>query len=179
LKKPLPSTEVLRSAFNYDPDTGVATWNAKFGNAHWNTKFAGKVVGSLSPRGYLRTQIDGVEYQLHRLIWKHYYGSDPLDEIDHCNQIKVDNRIENLREATRSQNAANRPVKKRDGSNVRGATYHAGKWQSYCTINGHNTYLGRFSTPEEAHKAYVEAVQSSFKEFAYTGDVTNQNGSMV
>jgi hypothetical protein len=72
-----------------------------------------------------------------------------VDELDHINRKKWDNKIENLREATRTQNSYNK-----DRNVLRGATKVGNKWMAQIGINGVNTYLGLFSTKEEAAAAY-------------------------
>ena len=65
----------------------------------------GKEVGYLDKStGYRYVEINGISYYSHRLIWFMHYGTWPKGQIDHINGIKDDNRIENLREATASEN---------------------------------------------------------------------------
>ena len=65
----------------------------------------GEVAGNINTNGYRRIVINKKVYQAHRLIWMFHNGDIETGlQIDHINQIKDDNRIENLRLATRSQN---------------------------------------------------------------------------
>ena len=108
--RPLPSLDTLRALFNYDPATGKVTW------AQDRKTKGGKIgqeVGSLTERGYRRITLrdDGIShtYKLHRIVWALHYGEDPYPlTIDHINKDKTDNRIENLRAVTLTDNLSNR-----------------------------------------------------------------------
>lgn len=93
-------------------------------------------------------------------------GEWPADMIDHKNRDRTDNRWENLREATRSQNNANRRASSTHG--FKGATFNRrqGRWMAQTKVNGKRVYLGYYDTPEEAHAAYVAAAERYFGEFA-------------
>lgn len=97
---------------------------------------------------------------MHRVI----FPTEPGFDVDHINGDRVDNRKENLRVATRSQNIRN--MKKRDGtsSQYKGVSFNkrSGKWKSY--ING--KYLGLFDHEEDAAKVYNRHAQDQFGEFA-------------
>lgn len=87
----------------YDPITGFF---------HWSVTRAprcryGARAGSLNRYGYLEIKVHGRRYMAHRLVWLLKYGLTPAPEIDHINGNRADNRICNLRLATRKQNAAN------------------------------------------------------------------------
>ncbi len=97
---PLPPLEVLQDKFVYDSETGILA-----------RKNSGEPVGYPTQRGWLRVKVGNTHYRVHRIVWKMFYGEDPpvgLD-IDHVNRIKTDNRITNLRLATRKENIANTP----------------------------------------------------------------------
>ena len=79
-----------------------------------------------------------------------------------------DNRIENLREATRSENCRNVAWKKHNKLGIKGVFRHPQsphKFMAQITINGRPKYLGLFNTPEAAHAAYVEASQQFHGDF--------------
>src|SRR6266496_1573894 len=120
---PLPATDYLRERFEYDPSRGVLLWRVRSRSCFstdrawntWNSRFAGREAGCLSDN---RRQLclDWRIYKVHRIIWKLVYGTDPGPEIDHRNISGSDNRLSNLRKATRSQNCCNRkPGKNRTG----------------------------------------------------------------
>jgi HNH endonuclease len=97
--------------------------------------------------------------------------------VDHINGNGLDNRRENLREATKHQN--NRNAKKRapkTSSKYKGvsylkAQYHTKRWSAHIRINGKFTHLGVFSLEVEAAKAYNEAALENFGEFSLLNEV--------
>lgn len=81
---------------------------------------AGQPSGASSNNeGYLQTKLNGKEYKTHRIIWELHYGEIQVgQEIDHINGARHDNRIANLRLATRSQNNQNRSKHKNGNRNL-------------------------------------------------------------
>lgn len=121
----------------------------------------GDVVGTLYKNGYLRTQVKGQVYTVHALVWLYHRGSLPTLDIDHINGNRSDNRIENLREVTRSvnmQNLRQAPAHNKS-SGMLGVKRHSnGKcWQAQIQVNKKQIYLGLFDTKEAAHEAYLKA----------------------
>jgi hypothetical protein len=148
--KPLPSIDHIRELLKYDPDTGVFTWTT---NDKVFKKVRGKVAGTLHHDGYIDIAINRSKYRGHRIAWLMAEGTDPGDlQIDHINGIRDDNRRQNLRLVTHSQNAHNRRSAK---------GYHfdsrARKWRASIKLDGKGVCLGYYSTEEEARAAYVEA----------------------
>lgn len=142
----------VKELFDYDPDTGRLTWRVDCGK----NKMAGKIAGCQDRHGYLKIGIDGEQYRTHRLVWLYVYGSWPIRDIDHVNGVRHDNRISNLREATRSQNGQNmRKPTKSNTSGYLGVTALRGKWQAQIKVNGKNHYIGCYSTQKAAHAAYL------------------------
>src|ERR1700674_1345685 len=93
--------ERLRAVLLYDPETGVFT--RRINRGKWK---AGAQVGWLRPDGYIGIGLDYHEYLAHRLAWLYVTGEWPID-VDHENTCRSDNRWDNLREASRSQNMRN------------------------------------------------------------------------
>jgi hypothetical protein len=88
----------------------------------------------------------------HRLVWLLHKGYWPAADLDHINEDKTDNRIENLREATRAQNMQNVRVHKHNTSGCKGVAWYAprGKWRAYIFCNYRQRHLGLFSTFTDA-----------------------------
>ena len=147
------TVERLREVLDYCPDTGVFTWKIRT-----NSRVkVGDVAGCLDKDGYLRIQIDSRLHFTHRLAWFYVTGEWPPDQIDHINGIRDDNRIANLRAATRSENGQNR--RKPQANNTTGylgVTRHRGKFLAKIRLDGKRKHLGLFNTPEEAHAAYLK-----------------------
>ena len=64
--------------------------------------------GRKDKQGYVIIKIKTKQYKAHRLVFAYFNGRFPVKEIDHINRIRCDNRIENLREATRAENNRNK-----------------------------------------------------------------------
>jgi hypothetical protein len=119
----------------------------------------GDRAGTPNEKGYIIIQINGKLYRAHRLAWLYVHGYLPTKQIDHKNGIKDDNRIDNLREATNSENHQNKGKRKDNTSGFTGVTFHkpTGKWLAQIGIGGKKHFLGLFNTREEARDAYLKA----------------------
>lgn len=152
----------IRSYLSYDPDSGDFVWLKPTSNM--SRYRAGDRAGCVGPDGYCSIRYFGKRYQAHRLAWFIVHGLWP-DLIDHINGEKADNRIANLRLATKSQNAGNMRARSSLGKGVRRA---GAKFMASVKCDGKNYYLGVYETPEEAHEAYCVAAREVFGEFART-----------
>ncbi len=111
----------------------------------------------MSSKGYkqLFTYVNGKfhkSFLVHRLVWEAHNGEVPEGfVIDHINRNKLDNRLENLRIITFTQNLWNQDVK--------GYCWFAPakKWMGTITANRNRIHLGYFNTEEEAAEAYKKA----------------------
>ncbi len=146
----------------YYPETGSFTWKP-------NTKFAGKpAFNSLNTRGYARALINSKRMYAHRAAWEICHGEIPEGyEIDHINRNPSDNRLCNLRLATKSQNSANvRSIGKT--SQFRGVSWYKeiGKWQVSVGKNRKVWCIGYFENEVDAAKAYDAKATELHGEFA-------------
>lgn len=152
----------VRSRLEYDPKTGIFVW--------LNGPFGGRAAGCECQNGHRYINIDGRLYLASRLAWFYVHGSWPLNEIDHINQNSLDNRLSNLREATRGQNNQNTKRKKNNKSGYKGVCRdkrgRGDKWLAQIMANGKRVILGRFETPQEAYNAYCAAAKEHHGEFA-------------
>ena len=126
---------------------------------------AGKQAGSLTASGRLYVQIDGVKRLVHRIVWQMHHGECP-EFLDHIDCDPLNNKIENLRPATKQQNAMNRSMHKTNKCGIKGIYRHGKKFVASIGHNGVNKYLGSFSTPEQAGAAYAAEAKLIFKEYA-------------
>jgi hypothetical protein len=156
------SHEYLVCLFDYDRETGVFTRKSMKGGRH-----AGSVAGYRDTHGHLILSINNLGYMAHRVAWFYVHKVWPVGQIDHKNMVRTDNRIENLREATRTEQRANQRVRSDSTVGLKGARRaYGGRWTSRITKNGVTYNLGGFSTAEEAHRAYVAKATELFGEFA-------------
>ncbi|HGO4161871.1 TPA: HNH endonuclease [Serratia marcescens] len=142
----------IKNILHYDATSGLFTWKVDRNN---RTR-KGMASGSKNKDGYIEISTMGRVHMAHRLAWEMYHGVRPRNEIDHINGVRDDNRIINLREATRSENNRNKVVNKSSTSGIKGVTYHKQhrKWSSRIFVNGKNKNIGYFNTKEEAADAY-------------------------
>lgn len=154
------TAELARSLWEYDSETGTLTWKTKT----CRKVCVGEVAGSVS-LGYLCVKHKGIRYRAHRLAWLITTGEWPVNEIDHINGDRSDNRMVNLREASRQENNLNRKCH-REGK-LRYATWIKleGKWQARAPrINGKREYLGLYSTMEAANAAAEQWIKENLTE---------------
>lgn len=155
--------EELRSSLLYNPDTGeFVRIRSMKGRA------VGSRVGSRRPDGRVCITFNGGRYLRSRLAWFYVYGRWPEREIDHVNCDYGDDRIVNLREATRSQNLMNTRVRSDNKSGYKGVVWNKKdrKWVASIVIEGKYRYLGGYEKPELAYGAYQNAARKYFGEFA-------------
>ena len=148
---------IAKDKLIYNPENGLFTWKVSCGR-----KRTGDRAGCPSGNGYIAIKIDGKRYLAHRLAWLYMTGEWPKDQIDHRNRSRGDNRWNNLREATASQNQAN---SKRRGL-LKGVTRYRNKWMAQIKINQKTHFLGNFDSIDKAHAAYVVAAAVAFGEYA-------------
>ncbi|WBK39668.1 hypothetical protein [Xanthomonas phage L522] len=103
----------------YDPATGELRWKVARGR-HGNACKAGSVAGSVNSRGYIQVGVHGRLYQAHRLAWLLHHGAWPSQQIDHIDRDRTNNRIDNLRECSNSENQQNVGKRSDNKSGVQG-----------------------------------------------------------
>jgi len=149
-------------------------WQEVEGKLYWKLnrgkmKLKGKEAGTTHRTGYRYINYNGKLYAVHRIIFFKRHGYLPK-EIDHINCVKTDNRIENLREATRSQNQWNRASYINSKTKVKGVYPHwYGKYSAEIKHEGKKHYLGLFTTIEEASKAVRKKREELQGEFVNHG----------
>jgi len=153
-------TELIK-LLRYDPKTGELFWKVRRGPC-----VAGSLAGSVSKVG-VRIKYRNSNYLASRIIWTILHGSLSVDvEIDHRDLNNQNNRPNNLRLATRTQNVVNRRGQKAAGNGLKGTYWNGNGWIALITYCGERRYLGFYKTTEEAHAAYVRASSELHGEFA-------------
>lgn len=106
---------------------------------------------------------------MHRIIMNAPKGV----EVDHINHDTLDNRKENLRLCTHSQNLMNQIQHKLFSSKYKGVSWHKGnkRWISRIMINKKQINLGCFDNEEESAKAYDKKAKEAFGEYALLNDI--------
>ena len=147
---------ILRELFDYLPEGYLQRKRTKRITGQKDTKCK-----------YHPIFINGRSYQLHIAIYCWHTGHYVVG-LDHINQNKKDNRIENLRQASPVQNGANRKGWSKR-SPYKGV-YPDGKYGRFKACAGRSgkvVHLGMFACPIEAAKAYDKYALENFGEFAY------------
>lgn len=158
------TAERLRELLQYDPETGWFIWRV----ATSSQKVGGRAGSYDKTNKYRAIKIDGRLYREHRLAWLYVTGLFPPPglEIDHANGDRIDNRLSNLRLATRSQNQANKGVFKNNTTGYKGVSRNRRKFRAAIHHNGRYIHIGNFETTEAAHEAYKLAASELYGEFA-------------
>jgi len=156
VKKDGLTQELLKELLHYNPDTGIFTWLKRDrghfdrGQDHtrWNTKFSGKVAGSIRADGYRRIRFLGYYPYAHQLAFLYIEGEISNDETDHINGVRDDNRWLNLRTVTPLENMQNQRLCKKNKSGCHGVHWRADMdmWKCGIGVNGKGKHLGHFNS---------------------------------
>jgi hypothetical protein len=152
----------LLELLEYDSNTGIFRW--KFSRKKCK---AGSIAGSFYT-GAWYIKIDKKSYRASRLAWYYVYGIWPEKEVDHINRDTKNNRIQNLRLATRKQNQQNRGKQKNNKAGFKGVFLN--KQKNKFTAFVEKKYLGLYNTAEEASAAYEKAAEEAYGAFYYKGE---------
>lgn len=156
-----PSQEVLLEKFDYLD--GSLIWKKS-----QRGLLAGTKAGVIMKRGYVIVGVNSKRFYAHRLIWIWHFGEIKTEMVDHINGIRHDNRIKNLREATRSQNFQNKRISSLNKSGIKGISFSKDKnlWEAKVQLNKKVVFCKCFESKEEAAIAYEIESKKHFGEFA-------------
>ena len=153
----------LKELLHYDPETGDFMWLVSIAD-HIKV---GKIAGTLHKAGYIQIKIYKRCYLAHRLAWLYMTGSF-VEEIDHKDRNKSNNKWTNLRKASSSQNHHNCDKQINNTSGYKGVHFRKDRntWVALIRHDGQRTYLGSFKKKEDAAQVYNEAEKKYFGEFS-------------
>lgn len=161
MKMQIPSIERLREVFSLEG--GRLVWRIALSN----TGPAGTEAGCKKDGGYRVVRLDRTLLRTHRVAFAIHHGRWPVSDIDHINGDPSDNRPENLREATRTENQCNRAAPTHNTSGHKNVSWHKklGKWR--VTVNGrHCGVFADIDEAKEAAKAARNKLQGAFARHA-------------
>jgi len=149
----------------YDPNTGLFWWKLRGCSRRFD-----RPIGSVSSQGYIIVRYKNIGHKAHRVAWVIMKGRWPKLQIDHKDTNPSNNKWNNLRLATRTQNKRNGRCYKNNKTGIKGVHTRSGRsgCQSSIRVNRKLKYLGSFATLEEAAAAYAVAAKKYFGEFART-----------
>ena len=157
----IPSQKILQSLFTY-----------KDGHLYWKESRArcvkkGGIAGCLRKDNYWQIYINNKAYFAHRLIYMFFYGTVP-DQVDHIDNCQSNNRIENLRPASQSQNSLNRKISKQNKTGFKNVSIHSQTQKFHVTITLQNKLIsfGLYNDLELADLVAQEARAKYCKEYA-------------
>ncbi|BCG44986.1 hypothetical protein [Escherichia phage EK010] len=147
---------MIQDDLEYNPKTGDFFWKNTKGR-----RVKGNQAGYVSSLGYRYIEHEGKSYRACRLAWFFVHGKFPEFEIDHIDQNKLNDSIDNLRDVNPSTNCHNRrqyDVDNKIGNLPRGVylrkTASGDKYRAIIGVKGKNIYLGTFASCEEAEEVY-------------------------
>ncbi len=156
---------LVRNVFNYDPLSGILTWN------DYPNRDKGEVAGYPIDTGYLRVAFCSTAMTVQYVAWMYIYGYFPEEIIDHRDRVRDNNAIDNLQETSQHCNSRNHTINKNNKSGVPGVRkIKDGCW--YVSIS--RFYLGLFTTKVEAvaHRLAAEQCLDWPNSFTYGYAIT-------
>ena len=153
--------EKMRKLFTYNESTGTLLWNrrtidmcsSEHAMKSFNNKKAGTIAGTkrknANGKTYLVLKVDGFVHLVHRICYVIKTGLQP-EFIDHINGDGTDNRWENLRSTSITENNRNMRLFKTNTSEFCGVGKLGCKWQSHIWINNKQVNIGTYDTKAEA-----------------------------
>lgn len=164
--------KTLCNLLEYDAESGTLTWKHRDASAFtdlkqranataqmWNKKFAGKPAFTAIGNGYYRGSIFDKRYEAHRVIWALHNGEWPKSEIDHIDGNGLNNRLINLRLASRTDQTRNSAMPRTNKSGVVGVCQYRNstKWKAFIHLNNRVKHLGTFANKQDAIQVRKQA----------------------
>lgn len=153
--------ERLTTLVTYDAETGV------FYKKKGRKGLTNNILGRKRKDGYVSITIDYKPFLAHRLAFFYMNKAWPKETIDHKNKDKSDNKWENLREASYSENNQYTTIPKNNTSGFKGVSRKNGSFRATIRKNGLQEHIGVYNTAELAYEAYCNRAKELFGEFYY------------
>ncbi len=165
----LPPAQVLLAAarriYEYNDVGGGLVWRAFANPAHPGRAKIGGPAGGSDGHGYLMCMLLGHKFKVHQIVWLLHHGAMASHPLDHKDLDRTNNRIENLRACTDSQNSQNSIGMTRPTAGYRKDPKGNG-YRAEIQINSKKKFLGYFLDPKDARAAYVAARREQSGEFS-------------
>ncbi|MCK4758405.1 MAG: HNH endonuclease [Candidatus Aminicenantes bacterium] len=125
--------EKLKKLLHYDPETGIFTRLISTQGKKKNS-----IAGAKTNLGYIKIIINKKPYLAHRLAWLYMTGEWPVEDTDHIDHVRDNNRWNNLREVSRSENLKNQSMRKSNSSGITGVSWNKlrDKWKVQINLDG-------------------------------------------
>ena len=152
--------KLVQEKLNYDELTGILTRKG----------ISSRKVGTIDNHGYIRLFVNNKRYRAHRVIFLYVNGFLP-EYIDHIDGDRLNNKIENLRACTISNNQQNKKINSNNKSGIKGVSWHkaTNKWRASLTFDGMCRHIGVFKRIEDAENAVRECRIKNHGEFCNHG----------
>jgi len=165
-REKLLTQERLKELLSYDHETGDFTWRENISR----TARVGFVAGSVSivkGKSYIRIGIAERKWLAHRLAFLYITGSFPVDQVDHIDGNGLNNKWDNIREASKTENGRNQRLHRNNTSGTSGVCWmkRTGKWMAQIRLGKLRKYLGCFTNKDDAIAAKKAAeIANNFHE---------------
>lgn len=152
----------LDALLKYEPLTGKLIWKT---NIHSKSVVPNTEAGCVAKSGYRVITLFGLSYPAHHVAWFLHHKVWAEGQLDHQNQQRDDNRLVNLREVTKAENAQNRSRRRETVTGEHGIWFdrRRNKYVAEITMNGKRVYLKRFDNADDA----VSERQTKLKELGF------------
>ena len=150
---------------------GMLFWLPR-GYGRFDKQFAGKAAGCSLKSGVQMMSYRGGNVLVHHVVWVYHNGDIPQGyEIDHINNNPLDNRIENLRLATSSQNKFNTRIGKRNSSGIKGVMWNKAtkSYRARIQVNKKSIHIGMFASIDDAERSVKLAREKFHGSFSNNG----------
>ena len=146
MPKTILTQEYLKEILEYNPETGMFIWKIEKARRVATNDIAGTKWKNHNGTSYLHISIDYNKYRAHRLAWLYMTGEFPVNQVDHKDGNGLNNKWDNIRSVSQSENMKNLPLRKDNKSGVCGVSFDKefGKWVAYISANNKIIKIGRF-----------------------------------